>query len=484
MTPKPSPFSSAERELPSAEDFSCDHTRPAFHFLPPANWMNDPNGPIYHNGYYHVFYQHNPFADWWGDIHWGHARSRDLVQWEHQPIALHPSRDRDEAHCYSGTCTIRPDGTPAILYTKVGPGGSEQPFEQWLALGDSELRHWTKYQGNPVLSLDNHDGPSVLGDWRDPYLFEYQGAIFMVLGAVLCDRSEELAAVLLYRAHNNELTEWRFQSVLFSSPRYERRFLECPNFIRLGNRWVLLVSPYHPVEYYVGELEHQRLQFHPKRKDRLDHSIDFYASNAFTTPDGRVIVVGWISGFKKGLGWNGCLSLPREIELSEDNTLLQRPARELTQLRDREYGISCRRLRNRLERVPGLESTTLEIRARLRPSGAGRFGLRLRMGPSDNSGLEIALESDAVIVGGMKVRFAPEIEELVANRSAAEVDICLYLDNSVLELFLFDGRIAVTKIVEEPDDHLQVGVFADGELQLEEFRAWSLRPAPVQGFPG
>ena len=94
--------------------------RPTYHFLAPANWMNDPNGPIFYKGEYHLFYQHNPYGDKWGHVHWSHAKSRDLVHWEHLPIALDPSNELGEEHCFSGCC-INNNGVPTIIYTSIGP---------------------------------------------------------------------------------------------------------------------------------------------------------------------------------------------------------------------------------------------------------------------------------------------------------------------------------------------------------------------------
>lgn len=454
-----------------------DSTRPVFHFLPPAQWMNDPNGPIYHNGYYHVFYQFNPFADSWGNIHWGHARSTDLVHWQHLPIALWPSTDKGEEGCYSGTCTIRRDGTPVILYTKAGAQGASQPFEQWMAWGNDQLLNWQKCEDNPVFSLDTYGGPPVHGNWRDPFIFECENRVYMVLGAVIDEPPEERAAVLLFRARDASLTSWEFMSELFSSPKYEREFMECPNFFPLGDKWVLCVSPYHPVEYYVGDFDTDRMQFKPSRKDRVDRSIDFYATNTFPAPDGRRIMVGWIRGFKKGLHWNGCLSLPREIELDGDNTLIQRPVRELEALRGTGYNISALTLQSEMYCIPGLEGKTLEIKARLSAVSAGRFGLRVRMGSGEGSGIEIALESDVLIVDGMKVHLPPEV-------NCRTVDLHLFLDNSVLELFVHEGRITFTRTIYPPEHHLAVGVFSDGKAVVEQLHAWHLDAAPVRGFPG
>lgn len=98
---------------------AADPARPVYHFRPQAQWMNDPNGVIYHAGWYQLFYQLNPFGDDWGNIHWGHSRSRDLVTWEHLPIALWPSHELNEEHCFSGCAAVNGQGQPMLVYTSV-----------------------------------------------------------------------------------------------------------------------------------------------------------------------------------------------------------------------------------------------------------------------------------------------------------------------------------------------------------------------------
>ncbi len=130
--------------------------RPKYHFIAPANWMNDPNGPIYYKGEYHIFYQFNPYGAQWGNVHWGHAKSEDLVQWEHLPVALIPSVDKGETHCFSGSCIVI-DNTPTILYTSIGP--SKPPAtepEQWIATSSDDMVTWQKYENNPVLTQEIH----------------------------------------------------------------------------------------------------------------------------------------------------------------------------------------------------------------------------------------------------------------------------------------------------------------------------------------
>jgi len=123
-------MASVAAAAPSAQ---ADPTRPLFHVAPPAFWNNDPNGPIYHRGWYHLFYQHNPYGDDWGNMHWGHVRSRDLAHWEHLPIALWPSKESGEDHVFSG-CAVLAKGRPLIFYTSIGRGqGADVHAEQWAA---------------------------------------------------------------------------------------------------------------------------------------------------------------------------------------------------------------------------------------------------------------------------------------------------------------------------------------------------------------
>jgi sucrose-6-phosphate hydrolase SacC (GH32 family) len=155
-----------------------DVARPLFHFRPPAYWMNDPNGTIFRDGYLELFYQHNPYGDQWGNMHWGHARSRDLVHWEHLPIALWPSKDQGEEHCFSGSAAFSGDGRPLLFYTSVAPSGG-RAFEQWAALGSPDWLKWQKVSEIPV------DGQTLeLRAFLDRSVLE----VFVADGSVVASR--------------------------------------------------------------------------------------------------------------------------------------------------------------------------------------------------------------------------------------------------------------------------------------------------------
>jgi sucrose-6-phosphate hydrolase SacC (GH32 family) len=320
-----------ESDAKLVERVKADPNHPAYHITAPANWINDPNGPIFHNGYWHMFYQHNPYGDDWGSMHWGHVRSRDLAHWEHLPIALWPSKEAGEDHVFSGCAAIRADGRPVILYTSIGRGKSATDYaEQWMALGDRDLLKWEKAASNPVLS-DSLHGNTKIWDWRDPFLFKYQGADYLVLGGNLNKAKGGEAIVGLYKAKDPSLENWEYLGILFKHPDPKVVNIECPNFFELDGKWVLIVSPHRRVEYFVGNLDGKK--FTSDSQGLLDHSDNFYAPNCTTDDKGRRVLWGWIRGFKSGQGWNGALTVPRVLKLDNRGRLFQQPAEELAKLR-------------------------------------------------------------------------------------------------------------------------------------------------------
>lgn len=429
----------------------ADPARPVCHFRPPAQWMNDPNGPIWHKGYYHVFYQHNPYGDDWGIMHWGHARSRDLVHWEHLPIALWPSMELGEEHCFSGCATIRGDGQPMAFYTSIGPNKRPRDSaDQWAALGDDELITWKKHRANPVLTEALH-GRTKVYDWRDPFLCCHEGATYLVLGGNLNRAQGGEAVVNLYRARDASLTDWEYLGILFQHPDREIVNIECPNFFPLGDRWVLIVSPHGPVQYFVGRFNTRTCRFEPESHGLLDHSFHFYAPSSLLSPDGRRIVWGWVKDFPKGKGWNGCLSLPRVLSLSPDGRLLQTPAAEVESLKGK---------------AGTATGTALEALAALEVGSGGEAGIRLR-GCSD--GREIALIRCAgglVEVAGASAPLPPDCPSTVTLR--------IFMDRSVVEVFV-QGGPCLTRVIDSSGAAIALERFARGNASVTSLQTWELK---------
>jgi beta-fructofuranosidase len=154
---------------------SPDPLRPAYHLIPPAGFMADPNGGLFHDGWYHLFYMHQPFGGGW---YWGHVRSRDLVRWEHLPPNLTPPYERDAWVMFSGSSIIGPTGEPLLFYSAPMEDGT---ILQLRAVGERDLGEWTHPDPNPVVSIDQPGVPPFQPDWRDPFVFSADGRCFMIL---------------------------------------------------------------------------------------------------------------------------------------------------------------------------------------------------------------------------------------------------------------------------------------------------------------
>ena len=162
------------------------HYRPKYHFIAPSFWMNDPCGPVFYKGEYHLFYQHNPYKenfkinDWW-DMSWGHAKSKDLVHWDFLPIAIMPSQENGEDGCWSGTCVIN-QGVPIIIYTSVSKEKPPHEYaELWMAVSKDDMETWEKCDFNPILTSYQYKHYNI-HDWRDPYLWKERNYWYMIVG--------------------------------------------------------------------------------------------------------------------------------------------------------------------------------------------------------------------------------------------------------------------------------------------------------------
>lgn len=446
----------------AAERAARDPTRPQYHFRPPANWNNDPNGPIFHQGYYHLFYQHNPYGDRWNHMHWGHARSRDLVTWEHLPIALWPSLALGEQHCFSGCAWRDATGRPMIFYTSIGP---REP-QCWIALPeDDELIRWRKFDGNPVLT------ESSLGlkyyDFRDPFVFAHAGKTYMVHGGNLNQARGGQAVVSLFEAGNAELTQWKYRGILFQHPDPKVVNIECPLFFKLGDKFVLITSPHRECDYFIGTFDPIAGQFTAEAQGLADHSGHYYAPNCLADEQGRRILWGWVRGFKEGRGWNGCMTLPRVLTL-EAHRLIQRPAPELAKLRGDGQRVRLT-LNDSAQMLDQVGGDLLEIIAEFELGTAKLAGVKLRRSPDGSRAVLVQHDGTTLEVAGVKL-------PLSLQAPARRFQLRLFLDKSVLEVYVNDGQECVTRVMEAREEDTAVEWFARGGSAVVSIEAWPLRP--------
>jgi sucrose-6-phosphate hydrolase SacC (GH32 family) len=441
-------IASVDKARPRAE---ADPSKPIFHITAPANWINDPNGPIFHGGFYHMFYQHNPYGDNWGHMHWGHVRSRDLVKWEHLPIALWPSLETGEEHVFSGCTAINGRGQPLIFYTSIKKGKSATDFaEQWAAAGRQDLLKWQKHSANPVLTESLH-GETKIYDWRDPFVFQHQDRTFMVLGGNLNRGKGGQAIVALYEAQSKDLTAWKYHGILFTHPDEKVPNIECPNFFPLDGKFVLVVSPHGKVQYFVGDFDLATYKFKPEKRGLMDASSTYYAPNCMLDPHGRRIMWGWLRGFKEGLGWNGCLTLPRILKLDKNGDLAQFPVPELEKLRTNEMKLGNIPFEPGTNSLAGDMPSTIELAAELHCDKA--TGLTLRV-------IRHASPKDVV-------NFSAQELGLIEGKN----DLRLFVDRSVVEVYANQAKCASRILSGTGDIEPQI-VLDSGAVEARSVSFW------------
>ena len=307
--------------------------RPAFHFTPQKGWMNDPNGMIFLNGQYHLFYQHFPDATVWGPMHWGHATSKDLVEWAHQPIALFPD---SIGMIFSGSAVLDKNNTSGLGRNGIAPlvaiftqhnmpgekAGRVDFQNQSIAFSLDEGRTWTKYAGNPVLKTPN------LKDFRDPKVIWHAPSQKWIMNLAVADHIE------FYSSPN--LIDWTKESELGKGQFAHGGVWECPDLLSFNVNgrpiWVLLVSmnPGGPnsgsaTQYMVGDFDgHQFKPFSTETK-WMDYGPDNYAGVTFSNVGERNILIGWMSNWNYANlvptdKWRSAMTVPRELSVVKRNT--------------------------------------------------------------------------------------------------------------------------------------------------------------------
>lgn len=447
---EPQQAAAPKEELSSTlrERLRRDPLRPQFHLLPKANWMNDPCAPRFFQGHYHMFFQYNPGAAVWGDMHWAHAISPDLIHWKHMPVALSPTPDFYDANgCWTGS--VLPDDEGAsILYTGVTkssveletiPGKGLREIQCLATSVDPELRTWRKLD-KPAL-----DGPppglKVTG-FRDPCPWKEGNTWYLGMGSGL---HEVGGAVLLYSSPDGR--NWTYVHPLAqgNNPAETGEMWECPDFFPLKDKHVLLYSAKRKVHWEVGTFDRRELVFHSETRGLLDHG-SYYAAKSMTDAKGRRILWGWVEETRtpeecEVAGWAGAMALPRLLKLGADNELRMEVLPELQSLRNNVQTLqkahNSRTLGEALTRMP-IRDRAGEIVCAFKEEEK-LFGLELR---ADNQAAPLF----AIKYDGAKDKPYVSVDDKTLPLSPDRDGISslnLWMDGSVIETF-FDNKQAMT----------------------------------------
>ena len=487
----------AKKNEPSAlcTKLAADSLRPQYHLMPASNWMNDPNGPIYFRGRYHMFHQYNPKGAVWGNMNWAHASSSDLVYWRHEPIALSPTpRGFDSDGVFSGSAVLD-GGVPTVIYTGVMPPMTDSQATlrdgihtwrevQCLAVShDSDLRTWEK-RPEPVIAFPPPD-LEVTG-FRDPFVWREGDSWLLILGSGFKNKG---GAILLYKS--KDLREWTYLHPLVEGTRNERNVVnpvdtgemwECPDFFPLGGKHVLLISTEGKVRWKVGTYREQR--FTPEKEGVVDWGA-YYAAKTMLDADEDRILWGWIPETRpeaehNAAGWAGAMALPRVLSLNSDGALQMEVAPALRKLRHSHIGFvqqtSAEDRKKTLEsvRIPDLAA---ELRLEAQPKIGQSFILHLQ----SEDGESFATIACTGSADGRKLT-VNELTAPLAGSADSPLHLQLFLDGSVLEVFVNGTTTLTARIYHVPKWPLVVRL--EGDAVVDTLDVWQMRPISKDRLTG
>ncbi|MCA9136819.1 MAG: glycoside hydrolase family 32 protein [Planctomycetales bacterium] len=452
-------------------NYMDESLRPQFHFSPEINWMNDPNGLVYHDGEYHLFYQYNPAGNSWGHMSWGHAVSEDLVHWKHLPLAI---AEEDGIMAFSGCCVVDHhntsgfgvDNKPPMVAVYTGHGHGKQV--QNIAYSNDNGRTWTKFENNPVLDLNNPD-------FRDPKVFWHGPTSRWIMVVSLAAEK-----VLVFYA-SDDLKHWKEQSRFGPAGSIKKPNWECPDLFELpvegteGEKlWVLeadmgsgSIAGGSGGEYFVGHFDGTAFNA-IQDAAWVDYGRDFYAPVSWSDvpkSDGRRIWIGWANNWQTCLvptsPWRSCMSVPRTLSLrkvaSAENAdkyvMVQRPVKELQQLRSKSITLDTGSASWPPVEVlkPGeLPDMTFELHTTLKPGTARSVGLRIRTANDEYTEVGYDRKHLAVYVDRSRSGNVAFHEAFAGRHEApvrvtdGEVSLKILVDRSSIEVFINDGEAVIS----------------------------------------
>ncbi|MEC1522146.1 glycoside hydrolase family 32 protein [Neobacillus niacini] len=446
--------------------------RPQFHFSPEEKWMNDPNGMVFFNDEYHLFYQYHPFGTTWGPMHWGHAVSKDMIHWEHLPIALYPD---SLGAIFSGSAVVDWNNTTGFfekdnpglvaIYTSAGTyPDSDRPLQQQsLAYSKDNGRTWVKYEGNPVLSDIN------ITDYRDPKVFWHEETQKWVM--VLATGQ----TITIYTSLN--LKEWEFASEFGHTAGSHDGVWECPDLFKLPvdggqEKWVMIVSigdngqsaEGSRTQYFIGQFD--GTTFVNDHDDStvlwLDYGRDNYAGVSWSDiQDGRRIYLGWMSNWRYANqvpteGWRSAMTLPRELSLASTENgvrLFQKPVAEVHTIRKETESYPDTAIESGGNVSVPVKNSLLELTIEFEKVTSSQFGIIIQHSDEEKTvigynAVEEKLFVDRTLSGDKSFSTSfPAVQEAALKLANQRLKLQLFLDTSSIEVFANDGELAVTSLL-------------------------------------
>lgn len=478
----------ADLEVPESR-YSDDPHRPAFHAMPSAHWANEPHGLVYHEGRYHMFYQYNPSGPYWAHIHWGHMSTDNLVNWDDHPIALSPEPGFDSYGIWSGDAVVD-EGTLKTIYTGVDGARARVGLAEMHDIGD-----FRKHSANPLLQLPSGN----YEDFRDPYVWNEDDIWYLLIGSGIPNGGGGTS--LLYRS--NDLVNWDFRGEVMGEgdPAESGEYWEMPMLKHLdGDIYYFGVTdlPIGRNTYWLGTWDNEEFTpFHDK-PHRLDLINRFLSPAIERTPNGRIIAVGIIPNhisteFARELGWEHVFSFPREWYYHEEGEILgQRPARELENLRGNKKRENLLTFGDgRSDVLSRMSGTQFEMIADISISDADQAGVILRATPGRDEQTRIFYDANSqeIVVDLSEASSNPQTERDIRRESfelkdGERLKLHVFVDNSVIEVFVNDKHALATRVFPTGSDSDRVDLFATGGTASASVDFWELDPSRATSNQG
>lgn len=464
----------------NAQQLYREKHRPQIHFSPREKWTNDPNGMVYHNGIYHLFFQYYPDSTIWGPMHWGHATSTDRVHWQEQPIALYPD---SLGYIFSGSAVVDKNNTSGFgkngqvplvaIFTHHDPKGEKEGrnnFQnQSIAYSLDNGKTWTKYAGNPVLK-----NPGIT-DFRDPKVMWYEPQKKWIMTLATKDH------ITFYSSP--DLKNWTKESEFGKALGAHGGVWECPDLFTLDDHgkkvWVLIVSlnPGGPnggsaTQYFMGDFDGNRFTPADTATRWLDYGPDQYAGITWSNTGNRKVFLGWMANWMYAMvvptaTWRNAMTIPRELKLKQAGKeiyVASEPVAELTTIRSKPVTLQNIAVKNSFDVASKAGKVSLPARVDLNLEQLNDFSVIL----SNDAGEEVVIGYDKKQeqyfidrTKSGKTDFHPDFARRhVAPRltSSGKLDCSLVIDVSSVELFADGGLTVMTSTFfpTEPFKHIRI----------------------------
>lgn len=443
--------------------------REQYHFCPYKNWINDPNGLCWYQGYYHMYYQANPHTQQWDQMYWGHAASRDCVHWVHLPYALEPQEELlnsadGKGGAFSGSAVVLDDRIRFYLTRHFGPQeDSEEETVQYQTMVESAN---SIHFGEEKRIIDK-PGSEFSFNFRDPKVIWHEGCWNMVLGT----RINNVPSVVLYQSDDGEA--WSYRGVLLEEKTEGVYTFECPDLFWLDGKAVLTGAwmfysdeqgRLQPTYYYIGSCRDEK--FVVEQRGLYNFAGNYYAVQSFEH-EGRRIAVGWVSDFYNEHcpeinGANGSMAIPRELHV-KNGKLYQKPVEEIYRLKGRCYcnisgqNISLRHLNKNAYYAKLAFSADTDFEILLGKKADAQITLI-------RSGKELRIETQ-----GVKSHFVKCETQL---ESIEKLEI--FVDHRLIEVFINDGEETATKLFYLEEDGIFQAHF-DIEEHVESIEIYEMK---------